>query len=153
MSLFLAYLTCIRVAFNTKRALTDCLRLLFPAIGVKVSYLARPQHSCLSRLTTLPFCTSLLMNATRLSYDDTTRLTGNEYPSPPESVGSRDSNESLRALELSDGPLAPPRRVRSYSMAALDFQTELLPLSASTEVEVPSRPEAVEKNISVTNGV
>jgi hypothetical protein len=92
----------------------------------------------------------------RLSYDDTTRLTDthHDYPSPPESEGSRDSNESLRALELADGPmtLAPPRRVRSYSMAAFDIQTELLPLSASAETETPARPEAVEKNISVTNG-
>jgi hypothetical protein len=96
------------------------------------------------------------MTLTRDSFDDTARLTGSarehDYPSPPESEGSRGSEESLRALELADGPLAPPRRVRSYSMAALDFQTELLPLSASAEEDAPARQEPVEKNISVVNG-
>jgi hypothetical protein len=91
------------------------------------------------------------MSSARNSYESE-RHTRHEYPSPPESEASRDSNESLRALELSDGPLMPPRRGRSYSMAALDFQTELLPLTASAETEASARPETVEKNISVVNG-
>jgi hypothetical protein len=90
------------------------------------------------------------MSVARPSYEDHSRNT--EYPSPPDSADGRDSNESLRALELSDGPLVPPRRGRSYSMAALDFQAELLPLSASAESEGPARSEPVEKNIGVVNG-
>lgn len=69
---------------------------------------------------------------------------------------SQDSDESLRALEISEGPLladAPgTSRGRSYSMAGFDFQNDLLPLSASL-----SEPEAVglesrDKHIGLVNG-
>ena len=69
---------------------------------------------------------------------------------------SQDSDESLRALELSEGPLladaTTTSRGRSYSVAGFDFQSDLLPLSASL-----SEPEAVglesrEKHIGLVNG-
>jgi hypothetical protein len=85
------------------------------------------------------------------AYDSVTSPLHRGYPSPP--ISPRDSDESLRALELSDGPLQPPpRRVRSYSMAGLDFQTELLPLSASDETESPMHAEVTEKNIGLGQG-
>jgi hypothetical protein len=79
------------------------------------------------------------------------------YPSPPDSPrSSHDSNDSLRALELSDGPSQLPLRgadrVRSYSMVGVDFQAELLPLSASREATVAPGAEVVEKNIGVVKG-
>ncbi|KAF8212202.1 amino acid transporter [Mycena galopus ATCC 62051] len=57
-----------------------------------------------------------------------------DYPSPPSSRHSRDSDsDSLRALEISDGPLEQPAsrfgRGRSYSISGFEF--DLLPLSAS----------------------
>lgn len=69
---------------------------------------------------------------------------------------SQDSDESLRALELSEGPLLADgpslARGRSYSMAGFEFQNDLLPLSASL-----SEPEAVglesrDKHIGLVNG-
>ena len=77
-------------------------------------------------------------------------------PSPPRSHSSHDSNESLRALELSEGPIDVSRNVRpgrSYSMSGFDFQADLLPLSAS--LSEPDRGSEVggEKSISLLNGM
>lgn len=76
------------------------------------------------------------------------------YASPPYSRSSQDSDDSLRALEISDGPLlaeAPRSRARSYSVSGFDFQAELLPLSASlSEPDVQREPR--EKNIGLVNG-
>lgn len=77
------------------------------------------------------------------------------YVSPPYSRSSAESDDSLRALELSEGPLLHevPRtaRGRSYSVAGFDFQRDLLPLSASlSEPETVREPR--EKNIGLING-
>ncbi|KAF9075259.1 amino acid transporter [Rhodocollybia butyracea] len=78
--------------------------------------------------------------------------------SPPGSTGrlSRDSEDSLRALEISPAPLAEPSRHsrnRSYSMSGFsDFHQDLLPLSTSL-----TDPDMVhdhgEKSISLLNGI
>jgi len=69
-------------------------------------------------------------------------------PSPPLSRSSHDSNESLRALEFSDGPIAPrSRTTRSYSISGFDFQHDLLPLTLSEPENVI--PAGEEKSISL----
>ena len=77
-------------------------------------------------------------------------------PSPPLSRHSNDSDDSLRALELSDGPigLAAPigRRPRSYSISGFDFQQDLLPLSSSVSEPRIALSDG-EKSIGLVNGV
>jgi hypothetical protein len=80
--------------------------------------------------------------------------------SPLLSHRSHDSDDSLRALELAEGPLSVssdgPRRsgrARSYSMTGFDFQRDLLPLSASLSEPDSAHGEAGEKNLSLINGV
>lgn len=77
------------------------------------------------------------------------------YSSPPYSRSSQESDDSLRALEISDGPLlaeAPRSRARAYSVSGFDFQRDLLPLSASiSEPDVQRGPG--EKNIGLVNGM
>ncbi|KAF8910960.1 L-methionine transporter [Gymnopilus junonius] len=72
-------------------------------------------------------------------------------PSPPH---SNDSDDSLRALELSDGPAESShgRRGRSYSVSGFDFQHDLLPLSASVTDPGNLHAEGTEKSISLING-
>ncbi len=69
---------------------------------------------------------------------------------------SQDSDESLRALEISDGPLLAeaPRtgRGRSYSVSGFDFQNDLLPLSASLSEPESVSAESKEKHIGLVNG-
>ncbi|KDQ60787.1 hypothetical protein JAAARDRAFT_31763 [Jaapia argillacea MUCL 33604] len=79
-------------------------------------------------------------------------------PSPPLSSTSHESEESLRALEISEGPeylevVATPRRGRSYSVGGFDFHQDLLPLSTSLSEPDASHPEAGEKSISLINGI
>ncbi|KAI0670298.1 amino acid transporter [Trametes maxima] len=70
---------------------------------------------------------------------------------------SEDSDDSLRDLELSDGPLLAesprPPRPRSYSVSGFDFQHDLLPLSASLSEPDEIHPESHEKRISLVNGI
>ncbi|KAI0636883.1 amino acid transporter [Trametes polyzona] len=70
---------------------------------------------------------------------------------------SEDSDDSLRDLELSDGPLLAettrPLRPRSYSVSGFDFQHDLLPLSASLSEPDEIHPEAHEKRLSLINGI
>lgn len=70
---------------------------------------------------------------------------------------STDSDDSLRALELSEGPLLAeaPRtsRGRSYSVSGFDFQNDLLPLTASLSEPENVRVEAREKHIGLVNGM
>ena len=80
-----------------------------------------------------------------------------DYDSPPYSRASHesDSDESLRALEISDGPLlaeTPRLRTRSYSISGFDFENDLLPLSASLSEPDTGRAESREKHISLVNG-
>lgn len=79
------------------------------------------------------------------------------YVSPRYSPrSSQESDDSLRALELSEGPLLAeaPRapRGRSYSVSGFDFHAELLPLSASlSEPENVREPQ--KKSIGLINGI
>ncbi|KAJ7905540.1 L-methionine transporter [Mycena olivaceomarginata] len=78
-----------------------------------------------------------------------------DYPSPPLSRHSHDSDDSLRALEISDGPLEQPTRFgrgRSYSVSGFEF--DLLPLSASVaDPEIIQGENAGEKSIGLVNGI
>ncbi|KAF8956554.1 L-methionine transporter [Flammula alnicola] len=78
-------------------------------------------------------------------------------PSPPLSRHSNDSDDSLRALEVSQGPSTGThragRRGRSYSISGFDFQRDLLPLSASVTDPGNLHGEGAEKNISLINGI
>lgn len=72
------------------------------------------------------------------------------------SRASQDSDDSLRALELSEGPLLAeaPRtsRGRSYSVSGFDFQNDLLPLTASLSESEHIPLESKEKHINLVNG-
>ncbi|KAI0709329.1 L-methionine transporter [Earliella scabrosa] len=71
---------------------------------------------------------------------------------------SEDSDDSLRDLELSEGPLLaenprPPFRGRSYSVSGFDFQHDLLPLSASLSEPDEVHLESNEKRLGLVNGI
>lgn len=66
---------------------------------------------------------------------------------------SDDSIDSLRNLELSDGPVPPSERRRSISLSGFDFQRDLLPLSASLSEPDNVHGEAVEKSIGLIQGI
>ncbi|TDL24790.1 L-methionine transporter [Rickenella mellea] len=76
-------------------------------------------------------------------------------PSPPLSRSSHESDDSLRALELSDGPIDPtPRRAgRSYSVSGFHFQHDLLPLTTSLSESENKGDGPSEKNISLVSGI
>ena len=76
-------------------------------------------------------------------------------PPSPLSHHSNNSDDSLRALELAEGPnLADSsRRRRSYSISGFDFQHDLLPLSTSISEPETVRGESAEKNLSLVNGM
>ncbi|KAF6765237.1 L-methionine transporter [Ephemerocybe angulata] len=75
-----------------------------------------------------------------------------QYPSSPR--GSQDSDDSLRALELSDGPaIRPSGRNRSYSLTGFDFERDLIPLSASVTDPGIDPVESSEKNVGLINGI
>ncbi len=69
---------------------------------------------------------------------------------------SEDSDDSLRDLELSEGPLLAentrPFRGRSYSVSGFDFQRDLLPLSASVSEPEDVHLESNEKRLGLVNG-
>ena len=69
---------------------------------------------------------------------------------------SEESDDSLRDLELSEGPLLAentrPFRGRSYSVSGFDFQHDLLPLSASVSEPQDVHLEATEKRLGLVNG-
>ncbi|KAF9533016.1 amino acid permease-domain-containing protein [Crepidotus variabilis] len=77
------------------------------------------------------------------------------YPqSPPLSPRqSNDSDDSLRALEVSQGPASNSRRARSYSESGFDFQRDLLPLSASVTEPGGAHTEGSGKDIGLVNGI
>ncbi|KAF8798051.1 L-methionine transporter [Phlegmacium glaucopus] len=75
-------------------------------------------------------------------------------PSSPLSRHSHDSDDSLRALEVSEGPATNPQRIgRSYSVAGFNFQRDLLPLSASVTDPGTLNGEGHEKSIGLINGI
>jgi hypothetical protein len=77
------------------------------------------------------------------------------YPSPPLSRDSQDSDESLRALELSDGPALASRslRPRTYSFSGYAFgEPDLIPLAASDGAIEENRSVPGEKSIGLSNG-
>ncbi|THU90706.1 L-methionine transporter [Dendrothele bispora CBS 962.96] len=84
-------------------------------------------------------------------------LNGSFSRSPPHSSRhSRDSDDSLRALEISETPLAEtPRhsRNRSYSISGFEFHQDLLPLSTSLADPDIKHGESGEKNIGLLNGI
>ena len=72
---------------------------------------------------------------------------------------SNDSTESLRNLELTDGPMLASEtpkhaRQRSFSFSGFDFQADLLPLSSSVSEADTSLRETpgAEKSISLVHG-
>ena len=77
-------------------------------------------------------------------------------PSIRSSRISEDSDDSLRDLELSEGPLLAenprPIRGRSYSMSGFDFQHDLLPLSACLSEPDEVHLESNEKRLGLVNG-
>ncbi|KAI0748211.1 L-methionine transporter [Daedaleopsis nitida] len=71
---------------------------------------------------------------------------------------SEESDDSLRDLELSEGPLLAenpraPFRGRSYSVSGFDFQHDLLPLSASLSEPDEVHRESNEKRLGLVNGI
>ncbi|KAI0721009.1 L-methionine transporter [Cerioporus squamosus] len=71
---------------------------------------------------------------------------------------SEESDDSLRDLELSEGPLLaesprPPFRGRSYSVTGFDFQHDLLPLSSSLSEPDAVHLETNEKRLGLINGI
>ncbi|EPT06173.1 hypothetical protein FOMPIDRAFT_124911 [Fomitopsis schrenkii] len=70
---------------------------------------------------------------------------------------SQDSDDSLRDLEYSEGPLLAEgpitSRARSYSISGFDFQDGLLPLTASLSEPDTLRGESQPKNLSLVSGV
>ncbi|KAJ7097894.1 L-methionine transporter [Mycena belliarum] len=91
------------------------------------------------------------------------RSPNGDYPSPPSSRHSRDSgSDSLRALEISDGPVEVPatrfgrgRSTRAHSISGFGgFEFDLLPLSASlADPEMVQGENAGEKNLGLVNGI
>ena len=72
---------------------------------------------------------------------------------------SNDSTESLRNLELTDGPMLAPTttkhaRARSFSFSGFDFQADLLPLSETVSEADTSFRESpgAEKSIGLVYG-
>ena len=82
-------------------------------------------------------------------------LYSNSPPTPLLSRHSNDSDDSLRALELAEGPIlaASSRRERSYSFSGFEFQRDLLPLSASISEPETVQGESVQKNLGLLNGM
>ncbi|KAH9901016.1 amino acid transporter [Cubamyces lactineus] len=103
--------------------------------------------------------TSSSANATLLDNLRSPRSATSQIYSPSirSSRISEDSDDSLRDLELSEGPLLAenprPTRPRSYSVSGFDFQHELLPLSASLSEPEEIHPEAHEKRLGLVNGI
>lgn len=77
--------------------------------------------------------------------------------SPSLSRSSHDSDDSLRALELSDGPIklsTMGTRARSFSMGGFNFEQDLLPLSTSLSDPVASGSGAHgERSINLVSGM
>ncbi|KAF5380933.1 hypothetical protein D9615_003981 [Tricholomella constricta] len=83
-------------------------------------------------------------------------LSGTYPPSSPINRHSHESDEdSLRALEISDGPAVPASfgRVRSYSVSGFEFQHDLLPLSTSLTDPDAVHGGASEKSVGLINGI
>ncbi|KAH9952230.1 L-methionine transporter [Amylocystis lapponica] len=109
-----------------------------------------PLHSCWNSMTsTTP--KTLLFDALKSPRSAHSQI------SPRTSRSSRDSDDSLRDLELSEGPLLAdaPRaaRDRSYSISGFDFQRDLLPLTASLSEPDGVHGEPHEKHIGLLSGI
>ncbi|KAF8636695.1 hypothetical protein AX17_003500 [Amanita inopinata Kibby_2008] len=77
-------------------------------------------------------------------------------PSPPASRHSNESDDSLRALEVTQGPLTNTSRYgrgRSYSVSGFEFRRDLLPLSSTLAESEIGRGEGNDKNITLINGI
>src|ERR1700720_3964095 len=72
--------------------------------------------------------------------------------SPPSSPHSNDSNDSLRVLELAEGPIRVDLPSRgSYSFSGFDYQHELLPLSSSLSEPESLHDASAQKTLSLVN--
>jgi hypothetical protein len=89
-------------------------------------------------------------------YDDAHSDSPKQYSSPTlSSRASYESDDSLRALELADGPAFMPSReprARSYSMSGFAFDNDLLPLTTSVSEPDEVRAVGSEKSIGLLNG-
>ncbi|KAH6918538.1 L-methionine transporter [Coprinopsis sp. MPI-PUGE-AT-0042] len=90
-----------------------------------------------------------------MSNEDYVVLRSPTQPYPNASRHSQDSDDSLRALEVSDEPIhGTMRRGRAYSFTGFDFQNDLLPLSASvTEPGFHPSEAHAEKSVGLVNGI
>src|SRR6202021_737484 len=88
----------------------------------------------------------------RSSHDELASL---KSPRSPLARRSNDSEDSLRALEMSDGPQASShgRHARSYSVTGFEFQHDLLPLTASLSEPESLLGERGDKNINLGGGM
>ncbi|KAH7926312.1 amino acid transporter [Leucogyrophana mollusca] len=66
---------------------------------------------------------------------------------------SHESTDSLRALELAEGPMPVRGRGRSISFSGFDFQRDLLPLSTSLSEPDNAHAEGSEKSINLIHGI
>ncbi|EAU88480.2 L-methionine transporter [Coprinopsis cinerea okayama7 len=77
-----------------------------------------------------------------------------QYASLSSPRHSQDSDDSLRALEISHDPIqGQTRRGRAYSFTGFDFQHDLLPLSASVTEPGFHSTEGTEKSVGLINGI
>lgn len=77
-------------------------------------------------------------------------------PSSTLSRHSNDSDDSLRALEITQGPMAGSSRYgrgRSYSISGFEFQRDLFPLASTLAESEMTRGEGNEKNVTLINGI
>ncbi|KAI6128263.1 amino acid permease-domain-containing protein [Pisolithus croceorrhizus] len=88
-----------------------------------------------------------------LTHPSSSRASLERRPLTQTRRNSDDSIDSLRNLELSDGPVVPSERHRSFSLSGFDFQRDLLPLSASLSEPDTAQGEAVEKSIGLIQGI
>ncbi|GLB34923.1 putative amino acid permease [Lyophyllum shimeji] len=84
-------------------------------------------------------------------------ISGTYLPSSPGThrQSSESDEDSLRALEIFEGPAAAPRfgRGRSYSISGFEFQHDLLPLSTSLTDPDDAHGEGSEKSVGLVNGI
>lgn len=86
------------------------------------------------------------------THSDSSRASREHYPLTA-TRHSHDSINSLRNLELSDGPMTPGGARSSYSFSGFDFRQDLLPLSASLSEPDTLHGGGAEKSIGLIQGI
>jgi hypothetical protein len=102
---------------------------------------------------TIGQCRYFTNTSSMTSSRDTSYASVKSPSNSPPSRRSNDSDDSLRALELAEGPIDSSRRGRSYSISGFDFQHDLLPLSSSLSEPEAVHGEQAEKNLGLFNGM